>query len=180
MSATITLTIIDGKLSGKSYSFDARTICWVGRQDSCTIHFPEHIDYEHVSRIHCLLDIDPPRISVRDFNSKYGTFVDTVLIGKRESGQAAPQSMNASVKPNEQNLYSGNIIKVGNVHIQVKIVGEQPDYTPPQEDRSPSKIRVVADKAIEWLKIWLEIPTSIKETWRGWLWTGVSRWKCTG
>jgi eukaryotic-like serine/threonine-protein kinase len=167
MSATITLTIIDGKLSGKSYSFDSRTICWVGRQDSCTIQFPENVDYEQVSRIHCLLDMDPPRISVRDFNSKYGTFVDTVLIGRRERGQAAPQSMNAAVKPNEQNLYSGNIIKIGNVHIQVKITGEQPDYTPPQVAQSPSKIKVVADKAIEWLKIWLEIPTSIKEVGKG-------------
>jgi eukaryotic-like serine/threonine-protein kinase len=163
MSATITLTIIDGKLSGKSYNFDARTICWVGRQDSCTIHFPEHIDYEHVSRIHCLLDIDPPRISVRDFNSKYGTFVDTILIGRRESGQAAPQNMNAAVKPNEQNLYSGNVIKIGDVYIQLTIIGEQPDYTLPPEDKTPNKIKEMADKAIEWLKIWLEIPTSIKE-----------------
>lgn len=163
MSATITLTIIDSKLSGKSYSFDSRTICWVGRQDSCTIQFPEHIDYDHVSRIHCLLDIDPLRISVRDFNSKYGTFVDTVLIGRREQGQAAPQNMNVAVKPNEQNLYSGNVIKIGNVHIQVKITGEQPDYTPPPVAKTPSQIKVVADKAIEWLKIWLEIPTSIKE-----------------
>jgi eukaryotic-like serine/threonine-protein kinase len=163
MSATITLTIIDGKLSGKSYSFDSRTICWVGRQDSCTIQFPEEVEYEQVSRIHCLLDMDPPRISVRDFNSKYGTFVDTVLVGRRERGQAAPQGMTAAVKPNEQNLYSGNIIKVGNVHIQVKISGEQPDYMPPEIAQSPSKIKVVADKAIEWLKIWLEIPTSIKD-----------------
>jgi eukaryotic-like serine/threonine-protein kinase len=56
---------------------------------------------------------------------------------------------------------------VGNVHIQVKITGEQPDYTPPKVTQSPSKIKVVADKAIEWLKVWLEIPTSIKECEKG-------------
>ncbi len=112
---------------------------------------------EKIFKIDNLLEI------VDGDNSKYGTFVDTVLIGRRESGQAAPQNTNAAVKPNEHNLYSGNIIKIGNVHIQVKISGEQPDYTPPQVAQSPSKIKVVADKAIEWLKIWLEIPTSIKE-----------------
>jgi pSer/pThr/pTyr-binding forkhead associated (FHA) protein len=58
--------------------------------------------------------MDPQRISIQDFNSKYGTFVDTVLIGRRERGQAAPENMNVAVKPKEQNLYSGNIIKVEN------------------------------------------------------------------
>ena len=121
---TVTLTIIDGKLKGKSYSFDSRTILWVGRDSNCSLQFPAHPDYEQVSRFHCLLDIDPPKISVRDFNSKHGTYVDAVLVGKRESGQAAPQGINADVKPVEKNLYSGNIIGIGNVHIKVTIRGE--------------------------------------------------------
>jgi eukaryotic-like serine/threonine-protein kinase len=103
---TVTLTIIDGTRQGKSYHFDSRTICWVGRQDNCTIQFPEQDDYGEISRLHCLLDIDPPKISVRDFNSKHGTYVDAVLVGKRPSGQAAPQSIRADVKQYSGQIYS--------------------------------------------------------------------------
>lgn len=155
---TVTLTIIDGKLQGKSYNFDSRTILWVGRDSNCSLQFPAHPDYEQVSRFHCLLDIDPPKISVCDFNSKHGTYVDAILVGKRESGQAAPQGINADVKPVEKNLYSGNIIGIGNVHIKVTISGEQPDYSPPPIAKPPTAMRIVADKAIAFIKNWLEIP----------------------
>jgi eukaryotic-like serine/threonine-protein kinase len=155
---TVTLTIIDGKLQGKSYNFDARTICWVGRQANCNIQFPEQPEYEQISRLHCLIDIDPPKISVRDFNSKHGTYVDTILVGKRENGQAAPQGTKADVQPVEQNLHSGNIISLGNVHLKVTISGEQPDYTPPPIAQPPTAMRIVADKAIAFIKNWLEIP----------------------
>jgi eukaryotic-like serine/threonine-protein kinase len=164
---TVTLTIIDGTRQGKSYHFDDRTICWVGRQDNCTIQFPESDDYGEISRLHCLLDIDPPKISVRDFNSKHGTYVDAVLIGKRPSGQVAPQGMQADIKPVEKNLHSGNIITIGNSHIKVTITGEQPDYAPSLVTETPKGLRAVADKvigwipdkAIDWFKYsWLEMP----------------------
>jgi eukaryotic-like serine/threonine-protein kinase len=155
---TVTLTIIDGQLKGKSYKFDSRNICWAGRDSNCKILFPEDREHGQVSRLHCLLDIDPPKISVRDFNSKHGTYVDTVLVGKRESGQAAPQGINADVKPVEKNLYSGSIIGIGNVHIKVTISGEQPDYSPPPTPQPPKAMRIVADKAIAFIKNWLEIP----------------------
>jgi eukaryotic-like serine/threonine-protein kinase len=164
---TVTLTIIDGTRQGKSYHFDSRTICWVGRHDNCTIQFPEQDDYGEISRLHCLLDIDPPKISVRDFNSKHGTYVDAVLVGKRPSGQAAPQGMQADIKPVERNLHSGNVITIGNSHIKVTITGEQPDYAPPPIAQTPKGLRAVADKviglipdkAIDWFKYsWLEMP----------------------
>jgi eukaryotic-like serine/threonine-protein kinase len=151
MTSTITLTIVDGPFKGKSFNFNTRTICWVGRQSSCTIQFPDVPAYEKVSRLHCLIDIDPPKISIRDFNSRQGTFVDMVLIGRRESGKAAP-GMNADIKPVEKNLYSGNIIAVGDVHIKVTITGEQPDYTPSVTPQLPNMMQLVADRAIGLLK----------------------------
>jgi pSer/pThr/pTyr-binding forkhead associated (FHA) protein len=118
MNSQVILTIIDGPLQGQAYTFNSRTLCWVGRQSGCQIQFPDIPAYDKISRIHCLIDIDPPKISVRDFNSKQGTYVDGKLISKRESGQAAPQGMNADIKPIEKNLYSGNIIGLGGVKEQ--------------------------------------------------------------
>jgi hypothetical protein len=158
MNSQVILTIIDGPLQGQAYTFNSRTLCWVGRQSGCHIQFPDTPAYDKISRIHCLIDIDPPKISVRDFNSKQGTYVDGKLISKRESGQAAPQGMNADIKPIEKNLYSGNIIGLGGVHIKVNIIGEQPDYTPPPIAKPPGVMRAIADRAIALIKNWLKIP----------------------
>jgi eukaryotic-like serine/threonine-protein kinase len=152
MTARITLTIVDGPLQGKTYSFDSRTLCWVGRQSSCTIQFSDVPAYDKISRLHCLIDIDPPRISIRDFNSKQGTYVDSVLIGRRESEKSATQAINNNFSPIEKNLCSGNIIAVGDVHIKVTITGEQPDYSPPPTPRIPNAMQLVADRAIGLLK----------------------------
>lgn len=160
MAAAITLTILDGRLKGKSYTYNSRTICWVGRQDNCNIQFPDISDYEKVSRLHCLIDIAPPKISIRDFNSRQGTYIDTVLIGRRRSGEAAPKMMNINIKPVEKNLYSGSIISLGNIHIKVRIDGEQPDYSPSQIPQSPNLIRIVADKAIDFIKIAWGVPAN--------------------
>jgi eukaryotic-like serine/threonine-protein kinase len=155
---TVTFTIIDGTRKGKSYSFNSRNVCWVGRHDDCTIHFAKHPNHEQISRFHCLIDIDPPRVTVRDFNSRHGTHVDGTLIGKRPRKQAAPQGIHTDIKPVEKNLYSGSIIGIGNIQIQVNISGEQPNYTSSPVFQPPKTMRLVADKAVGWLKDWLEIP----------------------
>lgn len=154
---TVTFTIIDGIRKGKSYSFNSRTVCWVGRHDDCTIHFAKHPNHKQISRFHCLIDIDPPKVTIRDFNSKHGTHVDGTLIGKSPKKQAAPQGIDVDIKPVEKNLYSGSIIGIGNIQIQVNISGEQPDYTSPNVFQPPKTMRLVADKAVGWLKDWLEI-----------------------
>ncbi|KYC36281.1 hypothetical protein WA1_52005 [Scytonema hofmannii PCC 7110] len=40
------------------------------------------------SRYHCLLDINPPDIRVRDFGSRNGTYVNGKKIGQRQPKQA--------------------------------------------------------------------------------------------
>lgn len=81
------------------------------------------------------------------------------MVGKRPSGQAAPTSVQADIKPIEKNLHSGNVITIGNSHIKVTITGEQPDYTPPPVFQPPTGLQIVADKVINWFKYsWLELP----------------------
>ncbi len=49
-------------------------------------------------------------------------------------------------------------IELLRVHIKVTISGEQPDYSPPPIAQPPTAMRIVADKAIAFIKNWLEIP----------------------
>ncbi|MBE9214333.1 MAG: FHA domain-containing protein [Richelia sp. RM2_1_2] len=41
MSAKVTLTITEGKLSGRQYIFDSRTSCILGRASECNIKLPD-------------------------------------------------------------------------------------------------------------------------------------------
>jgi serine/threonine-protein kinase len=47
----------------------------VGRASDCLIRLPSDLEYCIVSRHHCLLDIAPPEVRVRDLGSLNGTFV---------------------------------------------------------------------------------------------------------
>jgi pSer/pThr/pTyr-binding forkhead associated (FHA) protein len=82
MQSTITLTITTGKLSGKQYIFDSRTTCLIGRNDDCYLSIPDQFD-QRVSRYHCLLDINPPEIRIRDLGSLNGTYINNTKIGGR-------------------------------------------------------------------------------------------------
>jgi eukaryotic-like serine/threonine-protein kinase len=50
-------------------------------------------DHEHrtISRLHCLIDVNPPDIRIRDMGSKFGTFVNGVRIGQRERDEQRGQ-----------------------------------------------------------------------------------------
>ena len=72
MPSTITLTITTGKLSGKQYIFDSRSTCIIGRGEDCNLQIADNIDMT-VSRYHCLLDINPPEMRIRDLGSLNGT-----------------------------------------------------------------------------------------------------------
>lgn len=81
MSAKVILTITKGNLKGQKFEFDSRTTCIIGRADDCYPKIPDDEYHRTISRYHCLLDINPPNIRVRDFGSKNGTFVNGQKIG---------------------------------------------------------------------------------------------------
>jgi eukaryotic-like serine/threonine-protein kinase len=85
--AKVILTITKGKLKGKQFPFDSRTICIIGRARNCNIQIPDDQYHSIISRYHCLLDINPPDIRIRDFGSRNGTDVNGQCIGKRAKNQ---------------------------------------------------------------------------------------------
>jgi len=87
MPAKVILTIIEGSLKGQEFVIDSRTTCIMGRAKDCHPQIPDDEHHRTISRYHCLLDINPPDIRVRDFGSLNGTYVNGKKIGQRQVNQ---------------------------------------------------------------------------------------------
>jgi serine/threonine-protein kinase len=111
LPAKIVLKVTDGKLRGKEYVFTERTSCIVGRGVDCYPRLPDDEDHRTISRHHCLLDINPPGIRVRDFGSLNGTFVNGRKIGQRDKNLARKDALKAAFP--EHDLKDGDTIRIG-------------------------------------------------------------------
>jgi pSer/pThr/pTyr-binding forkhead associated (FHA) protein len=89
MNPSITLIGSRGPLAGKKFVFREATRCVIGRSRDCTIALPLEAEHLDVSRRHCVLDIAPPELRVRDLGSLNGTYVNGRKIGQRDR-RAAP------------------------------------------------------------------------------------------
>ncbi len=118
MPASVSLTVTIGPLKGREFTYAERTTCIVGRAQDCS---PQLSDNEHatVSRHHCILDINPPDIRVRDFGSLNGTYVNKVKIGQRRVHQT-PEQAAAEVFP-EHDLSDGDELRVGGTVFRVSV-----------------------------------------------------------
>lgn len=110
MPAKVTLKVTVGQLTGKEFGFEERTTCIIGRAADCDPRVPNDEHHRLISRHHCLLDINPPDIRVRDFGSLNGTFVNGQKIGQREKGQTPEQG--AQMQFPEHDLKNGDEISL--------------------------------------------------------------------
>ena len=83
MDANVTLIVTRGPLCGQKFVFTEPVFCSIGRSRDCTIHLPQEVVHLDISRRHCLLEINPPGLRVRDLGSLNGTFVNGKKIGQR-------------------------------------------------------------------------------------------------
>lgn len=79
MPAKVTMQVNKGKLAGERFVYTEKESLILGRQKDCGIALPENT----ISRYHCMMEITPPSVTVRDFGSLNGTFVNGELIGQR-------------------------------------------------------------------------------------------------
>ena len=119
MSAQIALKIVAGQLQGKQFLFNERSVCIIGRGLDANIRLPDDAAHRTISRYHCLLDINPPAVRIRDFGSRNGTFVNGEKIGQRGRKQSAREGLKA--KFSEHDLEDGDTIKLGSTVFQVAI-----------------------------------------------------------
>ncbi len=119
MPAKVTLTITQGKYIGRKYVFVDRSTCVVGRDPDCHPRLPNDTDHRKVSRRHCLLDVNPPDVRIRDFGSRNGTFVNGKKIGQR--GRKDDRERGANKRFREHDLKHGDEVRVGGTVLRVGI-----------------------------------------------------------
>jgi pSer/pThr/pTyr-binding forkhead associated (FHA) protein len=130
MSAKIILTVTEGKLQGQKFIFDSRTSCIIGRAADCYPQIPNDEYHSTISRYHCLLDINPPDIRIRDLGSLHGTYVNEKLIGQRPIEKTFPEKNQPNYR--EYDLQDGDRIKLSHTIFQVTI--EQTKKLPSTKD----------------------------------------------
>jgi eukaryotic-like serine/threonine-protein kinase len=119
MSGTVSLSVVEGPSKGKRIDFTERMVAIAGRAEDCQPRIEEGAR-KLVSRHHCLFDVNPPDVRVRDFGSLNGTYVNDVSIGKRNKG-TMPEAV-ARLSLPEQDLRDGDVVKLGDTVLRVNIV----------------------------------------------------------
>lgn len=122
MSAKVVLTILAGRFDGEEYAFSDRTLCTIGRGNDCLLQLPNDRLHMDVSRHHCLLDIEPPEVRVRDLGSLNGTFVNGANIGQRPKHLEAGAVLNFKIS--DHVLYDGDELRIGGTVFRISILDE--------------------------------------------------------
>src|SRR5262249_35542532 len=114
----ITLTIIEGSLKGEEYVFHDVARCVVGRSPDCDIALPMNLLHRDISRHHCVFEIDPPTVRVRDLDSLNGTHVNGEKIGQRPNLLARGESGH---ERGVRELRDGDEVRLGDTAIRVSV-----------------------------------------------------------
>jgi len=117
--ARVTLSATAGPLAGRELAFGERTTCIAGRAADCDPQIVETGPPMLTSRHHCLFDVNPPDLRVRDLGSLNGTHVNGVEIGRRQPGQTPEEG--ARLPFRERDLEDGDEITLGKTVLRVSI-----------------------------------------------------------
>lgn len=134
----------------------------LGREHSSMIRFPDEEVFSDISRRHCLLEIDPPCIRLRDLGSLNGTFVNGALIGKRP-GDMEPELVGDDFFES-RDLKDGDIVKIGfrtRMRVEIFDPGECVDYGDRNDpSRSPTLAQI--EQTAEELSTSADTPTTLR------------------
>lgn len=111
MAYKVIFRTVSGPDAGAKFAAEEPIVCIVGRADDCTIAISKSDN--RVSRHHCLIDINPPLLTIEDLGSSNGT-----LLNDEDLGRKAEPTL----------LKNGDTIQVGDTRIEVEIQGFEPDY----------------------------------------------------
>ena len=122
----VTLSVTEGPHQGKQFSFSDHQTFLVGRSKRC--HFQLSKDDKYFSRVHFMIEVNPPHVALTDMNSRNKTYVNGKEIRQVE-------------------LKTGDTIKAGRTVIQVAVakttmapplpVPTEPIVTPPPDSTPP-------------------------------------------
>ena len=129
----IKLVIKNGRFAGKEYTLADGQLCLVGRAEDCDLRVPSNLEYRAVSRHHCLLDIDLPRVRVRDLGSRNGTFLN----GRRVQPAAVPAPEGPAPFDPRFALEDGDVLNLGGTIFRV-VIPTPTDGPTPVLERAPA------------------------------------------
>jgi pSer/pThr/pTyr-binding forkhead associated (FHA) protein len=117
MQSSIIILATKGGLTGHEFEFTAKARCLVGRAGDCEVQVPgEDLT---ASRHHCLLDINPPCVTLYDLASRNGTYVNGERLPSAPPGEAE------ELVPEElpgRPLKVGDEVRVGRTTLRVWLV----------------------------------------------------------
>lgn len=113
MSVTVVLMVAAGPFKGRQYEFSQKTKWTVGRACDCSLQLPGGDANLEVSRHHCVFEINPPDLVIRDLGSLNGTYVNGTRIGGRDEGVKADDLIQ-NTSSQDTFLLDGDVIRVGN------------------------------------------------------------------
>lgn len=108
----VTLRVISGPHNGRAFTFDQHDTFLIGRTETAHFCLPED---RYFSRHHCILEIAPPQIFLRDLGSTNGTFVNGMRV-------------------ETAHLKSGDRIQGGETVIEVEVSADTPGYSSNPQD----------------------------------------------
>jgi pSer/pThr/pTyr-binding forkhead associated (FHA) protein len=126
----VAITVLDALMHDDHYEFDQPCTCVVGRAADCDIRLLEDDDSRLISRHHCLLDIDPPRVRLWDLGSTNGTFVNGERIDRREPPMHPADTEPAEERPAPVELATGDEIQLGNFLLVIELAAATEEPQP--------------------------------------------------
>jgi serine/threonine-protein kinase len=120
MPAVVKLSVTSGPSAGREFAFPERSTCIAGRAQDCEPRIAEDPEGPQlVSRHHCLFDVNPPDVRVRDFGSLNGTLVNGEEIGRRQAGQTPEEGARNVYR--ERDLVDGDEVGLGTTVLRVTV-----------------------------------------------------------
>lgn len=117
MPGSVTLRVIAGPLTGEAMQSDEHTTITIGRAKDCSFRLPRADT--SASRHHCLIEVAPPDVVLRDLGSRHGTRVNGERVGGRGGGNT-PHPSGDEPESNRE-LRNGDEVRVGKTVLRVEI-----------------------------------------------------------
>ena len=114
----VVIEVIEGPGLGRSFRFDAHDVVLIGRSSRC--HFSVGLD-GRCSRVHLVMEANPPQCRLRDVGSRNGTFVN---------GQ----------RVREAELSDGDTVLVGQTVLRIRVEEPQPEVQAEQAGLAPVRV----------------------------------------
>ncbi|MDH6356409.1 protein kinase [Parabacteroides sp. PF5-9] len=122
----VVLKISKGGVVGKTFRFNRKEAIFIGRQDDCGIVLPEST----ISRYHCLLEINPPVVVIKDLGSLNGTYLNGYKIGQRDRQLSSEEA--AGLQQDEYFVHAGDCLRLGKeceIMVDILVEGEEESAT---------------------------------------------------